>query len=58
MSNNWAPTTWLKTVKWRMTNLDIVDMVLTTEGNHSLSFRSVSNMVNIDDIVMNSWDMK
>lgn len=41
-----------------MTNLDMEEIVLAAEGNPSLSLRSVSNMVNIDDIIMNSWDMK
>ena len=34
------------------------DIVPTIEGNQRLPLRSVSNMVNIDDIIMNSWDMK
>lgn len=41
-----------------MTNVDIEDIVLTIERNQSPSLRSVSNMVNIDDTIMNSSDMK
>lgn len=41
-----------------VTNLDMEDIVLTAQSNHSLSMGSVSNMVNIDGIIMNAWDMK
>ncbi len=34
------------------------DIVPTIEGNLSAPPTSVSNTVNIDDIIMNSWNME